>query len=463
MVFLVSCLDDLACRAEPPSPPNIVIIFADDLGWGDLGCYGHPSIRTPYLDRMAAEGMRFTDFYSAGEVCSPSRAALLTGRYPIRSGMCHDRYRVLRRDSTGGLPGEEITLAEALKTRGYATACIGKWHLGNYANVAAHHPLRHGFDHYFGLPHSNDMNPTPGRAEGGRRPARSASRLVGGAAMAQRASSSSAPPTRRRSHAVTPRRPSGSSASTRTVRSSSISRTASPTCRCSPPPRRPARAAAGSTATWSRNSTGASARCSRRSAARGLSENTLVFFTSDNGPWLTQGEAGGSAGLLREGKGSTWEGGMREPGIAWWPSRIKPGAVTHELASTMDLFATALALAGAEVPTDRAIDGVDMSPILLGEGPSRRDVFFYYRGATLYAARKGPFKAHFITQGAYGAAGPEKHDPPLLFHLAHDPAERFNVAAAHPEVIADVAEEVERHRATIVPVKSQFEETMEGR
>ena len=119
----------LRAADHPESRPNIVIILADDLGWGDLGCYGHPSIRTPNLDRMAAEGMRFTDFYAAAEVCTPSRAALLTGRYPIRSGMCHDQYRVLRRDSAGGLPAGEITIAEAVKTLGYATACIGKWHL----------------------------------------------------------------------------------------------------------------------------------------------------------------------------------------------------------------------------------------------------------------------------------------------------------------------------------------------
>jgi arylsulfatase A-like enzyme len=127
-----------------------VIILADDLGYGDLGCYGHPSIRTPNLDRMAAEGMRFTDFYSAAEVCTPSRAGLLTGRYPIRSGMCHNQFRVLRNQSTGHLPDDEITLAEHLKTKGYATGCVGKWHLGVWSNNPAGHPRKHGFDFFFG-------------------------------------------------------------------------------------------------------------------------------------------------------------------------------------------------------------------------------------------------------------------------------------------------------------------------
>eukprot|EP01031_Cornospumella_fuschlensis_P007100 gene7100-8816_t len=144
------------------APPNIVIIYADDLGYGDLGCYGHPTIRTPNLDRMAAEGMRFTQFYSAAEVCTPSRAALLTGRYPIRSGMCHDQIRVLRNKSTGGLPQEEVTLAELLKGQGYKTACIGKWHLGVWSTDPKHNPTNHGFDVHFGLPHSNDMDPNPG-------------------------------------------------------------------------------------------------------------------------------------------------------------------------------------------------------------------------------------------------------------------------------------------------------------
>jgi arylsulfatase A len=149
-----------------------------------------------------------------------------------------------------------------------------------------------------------------------------------------------------------------------------------------------------------------------------------------------------------------------EPGIAWWPGRVRAGVVTHELASTMDLFATGLKLAGAEVPKDRVIDGVDITPILFGAGPSPREVFFYYRGSQLYAVRKGLFKAHLITREAYGSGPPVKHVPPLLFHLGHDPSERFNVAAAHADVLADIAKEIERHRATVRPAKSQLEDTV---
>ncbi|MBI3192355.1 MAG: sulfatase-like hydrolase/transferase, partial [Pedosphaera parvula] len=191
-----------------------------------------------------------------------------------------------------------------------------------------------------------------------------------------------------------------------------------------------------------------------------LTANTFVFFTSDNGPWLIQGDQGGSAGLLREGKGSTWEGGMREPGIAWWPGRIKAGAVTGELASTMDLYTTCLTLAGVPVPQDRVVDGVDMAPILFHNGRSNRDVYFYYRGTQLYAVRKGPYKAHYLTRSAYGKDPVVKHDPPALYHLGHDPSEQFDVSKDHPEVLADIAREVARHQAKLVPGKPQLEEIL---
>jgi arylsulfatase A-like enzyme len=152
--------------AEAQRPLNVVIIMADDLGYGDLACYGHPSIRTPNLDRMAREGMRFTDFYACAAVCTPSRAGLLTGRYPIRSGMTSSKRRVLFPNSTGGLPADEVTIAEALKAHGYATACIGKWHLGHRPQYL---PMNHGFDYYFGIPYSNDMDGVAGSPPGAAR------------------------------------------------------------------------------------------------------------------------------------------------------------------------------------------------------------------------------------------------------------------------------------------------------
>jgi len=191
-----------------------------------------------------------------------------------------------------------------------------------------------------------------------------------------------------------------------------------------------------------------------------LAENTLVFFTSDNGPWLVKELAGGSAGLLREGKGSTWEGGMRVPGIAWWPGKIQAGSVTHELACSMDLFNTSLKLAGAPIPTDRVMDGVDMSPILFGHGKSLRDTLIYYRGNELFAIRKGAFKAHFQT--APGYAGNriqeklEKHEVPRLFNLANDPSEAFDLVSDHPGVIAEIQRIAEQHRATLVPGVPQY-------
>jgi arylsulfatase A len=190
-----------------------------------------------------------------------------------------------------------------------------------------------------------------------------------------------------------------------------------------------------------------------------LAENTLVFFTSDNGPWLVKELAGGSAGLLREGKGSTWEGGMREPGIAWWPGKIKPG-VTRELACSMDLFNTSLKLAGVAIPSDRAMDGVDMSPVLFGDGKSLRDTMIYYRGDELFAVRKGDFKMHLQTAPGYAGNRVqekfEKHETPLLYNLATDPGERFDVVSEHSEVIAEIQKIVAEHKANLLAGTAQY-------
>jgi len=451
-VLALVALAGVSAAAAKEQPPNIVILFVDDLGYGDLGCYGHPTIRTPNLDRMAAEGMRFTDFYSAAPVCTPSRAALLTGRYAVRSGMASEKRRVLFPNSTGGLPAGETTLAEALKGKGYATACIGKWHLGWQRQYL---PRQNGFDYYFGLPYSNDMDrlPTAGGPSGSLTPKVEWWNvpLLRNDDIIERPADQ---------HTLTKRYTEEALGFIKRSRDKPFllylpyTMVHVPLFASKGYAGKSLRGLYGDTLEEIDDSVGQILEALRKQK---LAKNTLVFFTSDNGPWLIQKLAGGSAGLLREGKGSTWEGGMREPGIAWWPGKIKPGVVTSAQACTMDLFTTSLALAGASLPTDRPIDGVDMRPILFGTGSGNRDTFFYYRDTEVYAARKGRFKAHFTTKSSYGQDPIVKHDPPLLFDLASDPSEQFDVAARHPGVVAEIRREVDRHRATVTPVPSQLE------
>jgi len=461
LTLVIVVLLALVSRSEAAArPPNIVIILADDLGYGDLSCYGHPTIRTPNLDRMASEGMRFTDFYVAACVCTPSRAALLTGRLPIRNGMAgSEKRRVIYAKDTGGLPAEEITIASALKSKSYVTACVGKWHLDGGSGDAL--PTKRGFDSYFGLRWSNDMEPSEFIPKGGK-------------------ASMSLTPDPKWWNAVLLR---GEKIIEQPADLSTLTKryTAEATQFIRDNKKKPFFLYFAST--YPHVPLFASEKFKGKSA-RGLfgdvveeldwavgeiletlrkeklAENTLVFFTSDNGPWLVKELAGGSAGLLKEGKGSTWEGGMREPGIAWWPGKIKAGVTTRELACSMDLFNTSLKLAGASVPTDRAMDGVDMSPILFGDGKGLRDTMIYYRGNELFAVRKGNFKAHF--QSAPGYAGNriqekfEKHETPLLFNLANDPGERFDVAGEHPDVVAEIQKIVTDHQAKLVAGKAQY-------
>ncbi len=420
--------------AKPPNvkPPNVIIIFADDLGYGDLACYGHPTIATPNLDRMAREGLRFTQFYVGECVCTPSRAALLTGRLPIRSGMCSDTRRVLFSDSTGGLPDGEITIAEALKTKGYATACVGKWHLGHLPRFL---PMRHGFDSYYGIPYSNDMKPTVLL-----RNAQAIEDPVDQTTLTERYTTEALSFIRQHrggpfflylAHNF-PHVPLHASKAFRD---------------------KSRRGLYGDVVEELDASLGQILNALRELK---IDEQTLVFFTSDNGPWLTQGAAGGSAGLLREGKGSTWEGGMREPAIAWWPSKIPAGRVTAEVASTLDLFATIHHLADIPLPSDRTLDSYDLSDLLSGIGSSPRQAFFYYRGTQLMAARMGSWKAHFKTQPGYGGP-PTAHDRPLLYDLDRDPSEKYDVAEAHPEVISAIRQLTSEHTATVTPVPSQLD------
>ena len=454
--LLLALLTAFSLGLSAAGKPNVVIILADDLGYGDLGCYGHPTIKTPHLDQMAAEGLRFTQFYSAAEVCTPSRAALMTGRYPVRSGMAHNQFRVLRAISTGGLPASEITLAQALKDAGYATGIIGKWHLGVWANnQPQHHPLAHGFDFHFGLMHSNDMNPTAGNppkanALVAQDPAWWNAALYRGRELLEPRTDQTQLTKRYAEEAVKfigankdkpfflylphtfPHTP---------LFASERFKGKSP------------RGIYGDVLAELDWNVGEVLKALKDN---GVADNTLVFFTSDNGPWTLMGaETGGSAGLLKDGKGSTWEGGMRVPGIAWWPGKIKPG-VTDNVATMMDLFPTAAKLAGAKIPNDRPMDGTDLSPLLLEERAVDRGLFCYYRGEKLYAARLGDWKIHFITQAGYNDNKPQVHEKPLLFNLVVDPSEAHEISAEHPDVVSRLVAAVEKHRATVTPVRSQL-------
>lgn len=434
-------------------PPNFVILFADDLGYGDLGCYGHPTIRTPHLDRMAREGLRLTQFYSAAEVCTPSRAALLTGRLPPRNGMCGRQRRVLFPNSRGGLPAEERTLAELLKEKGYATACIGKWHLGH---LPAYLPTQHGFDMYFGVPYSNDMDRVRSAPMG--RAALLAPRIEYWNIPLMRDTQIIERPADQ--HTLTQRY---AEEAVRFIRQHKdrpffvyvpFTMPHVPLFASSSFAGHSRRGLFGDVVEELDAAVGRILDCLRE---EGLGNRTLVVFTSDNGPWLIQNEQGGSAGLLRDGKGSTWEGGMREPAIFWQPGTVPAGMVSAELASTLDLLPTLCKLAGVEPPSDRPLDGYDIRSVLTGGASPRREMF-YYRAYELMAVRLGPWKAHFLTQTGYGQPEPVRHDPPLLFHLEIDPSERFNVAEQHPEVLAEIKALVEKHRAGMQPAPSQLDD-----
>jgi arylsulfatase A len=438
-----------------PTRPNFVVIFADDLGYGDLGSFGNPVFRTPNLDRLAAEGQRWTQFYVAASVCTPSRAGLLTGRYPVRSGMTGPR-SVLFPDSGGGLPAGEITIAEALAKAGYVSGAFGKWHLGHLPQYL---PTRQGFATYWGIPYSNDMDEVPGSPD-----------YRAGARADPRFQANPADynvPILRDGKQV--ERPADQYTITRRYTEKAIEFIRAHRDRpffvylahsmvhiplfASPEFQGHSRAGLYGDVVeevdWSVG------RIVATLQELGLEKRTLVVFTSDNGPWLIFDTHGGSAGPLRGGKGDTFEGGFREPTIFWGPGQVTR-RVVRGLGSTLDLLPTFCALAGVKPPSDRILDGYDLGPVLRGEGKSPRDEMFFYRGREIFAARVGPFKAHFVTQSGYGGDSPVHHDPPLLYQLENDPAERFDVAARHPEVLERIRRRVEAHQATVEEVPDQL-------
>ena len=464
-VFLFICLAllPLTLSAQPMEPPqrrmpNFIILFADDLGYGDLSSYGHPSIRTPNLDAMAEQGQRWTDFYVASPVCSPSRGALLTGKLPNRSGLYGRRSQVLFPNQTGGISDENTTIAEALRELGYATGIVGKWHLGARPE---HLPTRHGFDYWFGLPYSNDMDWANERGAD--------------AYFSPRIEYWNVPLMQSQSvgqeyHDEILERPANQATLTRRYTQHAqefIHRHSDQPFFLFVPytmPHTPLFAGpefAGTSLAgrygdvieeidWSVGEI-------RRSLEdAGVAQDTLVVFTSDNGPWLTMRNDRGSAGPLRDGKGTTFEGGIRVPGVMWWPGSLQPGVV-RDIGSAMDLFPTMLALAGGA--TDDILDGVDLSGTLLRGEPGQREVLAHYRAGELFALRKGPYKIHLITQGAYGL-GPERteHETPLLYHLGADPGESWDLAAERPEILAGMMEAVREHQASMDTRPSLFEQ-----
>ena len=406
-----------ALSAKPAGPPNIVFIYCDDLGYGDLGCYGS-KIRTPNLDRMAAEGMRFTQFYSANPVCSPSRAALLTGRYPTRVGVP----RVLVPRDTTGLPDSETTLAQMLKPRGYKSMCVGKWHLGHLPQFL---PTRRGFDEYYGIPYSNDMSPRPllHNTETIEEPAKLETLTPRYTEQALRfiERSKGAPFFLYMPHTF-PHIPLAASARFR------------------------GRSPLGlygdviEEIDWSVGEVFGALK------KHGLDNDTLVMFSSDNGPWFQ-----GSPGRLRGRKGMTYEGGVREPFLARFPGRIPRGSVCRGVAGTVDILPTFAALTGAALPK-LPLDGIDIWPLLTGRKQElEREALLYFDNWNVQCARWRRWKLHLARYNAmaYSPAPPGGRinmflHPPELYDLENDPDESYDVAPENPGIVEEIRGRVER-------------------
>ncbi|MCX7012750.1 MAG: sulfatase [Candidatus Sumerlaeota bacterium] len=433
MAFLFALVEGThAAPADGPAAarlPNFIVILTDDQGYQDLGCFGSPAIKTPRIDQMAREGMRFTDFYVACPTCTGSRAALLTGCYPQRVGLPWG----LTPQSRNGLSPREITIADLLKTRGYATACVGKWHLGDLTPFL---PTRHGFDEFFGLPYSNDMD----APQAGEPPLP----LMRGERIIEQPVDQDTLTERYTDEAI------------RFIQTN-----------CNRPfflyfphtlPHAPLHVAAKFRGRSQGGLYGDAIECIDWSTGRildalkalQLDRDTLIVYTSDNGPWVELGPRGGSAGPLRGGKATVWEGGMREPAVMWWPGRIPAGAICREVASTIDLLPTLARLAGSEPPKDRVIDGRNIWPLMSGAPGARspHQCFCYYRDYALEAVRSGPWKLHFKAEEGTAVSGREttRAVPSALYDLAADVGEQRDVLQDHPDVVRKLEAEAQAMR-----------------
>ena len=399
--------------------PNVILINCDDLGYGDLGCYGSAVNRTPTLDKMAAEGIRFTDFYSASSVCSPSRGALMTGCYPRRIGFASFGGRwVLFPGQEFGLNPEERTIASLLKEEDYATMCIGKWHCGDQVEFF---PTRHGFDHYYGLPYSNDM----GR-QAGREHLYPPLPLLCDEDVIQEQPDQSGLTERYVEQAVRFIRDNREGPFFLYLAHMYVHLPLYAPGRFMRESENGAYGAAVACIDW------AAGVILDELAQLGIDENTIVIFISDNG---SRGDHGGSNAPLRGAKGTSWEGGYRVPCIARWPGHIQPGQVSEACASSIDLLPTICEVTGAQVPTDRIIDGRSMVPLLKGSGETYgvRDTFFYYFKDEIEAVRYQNWKFFVRRKGEQVSE---------LYDLSVDIGETNNVYDAHPNVVAQLGEKL---------------------
>jgi arylsulfatase A-like enzyme len=398
----------------------VVVIFIDDMGYGDIGPFGATKQRTPHLDRMAKEGMKLTSFY-ATPVCSVSRAQMMTGCYGARVSVPG----VYFPGQSVGLNPSEVTVAERLKEKGYATQMVGKWHLGDQPEFL---PTRQGFDHYLGIPYSNDMLKKSAETKVPVVPLLRDEKVVelmdgeGQRRLVELYTKEAVDFIGRNKdqpfylyfahNAVhTPIYPGAAFAG---------------------------KSQNGRFGDWVEEVDWSVGQVLDTLRAQGLDKDTIVVFTSDNGPWLTKGADGGSAGPLRGGKGSTWEGGVRVPTLAWWPGRIPAGSVNDAVAATIDLLPTFVALAGGTVPATPVIDGRDITPILLGQSKeSARQAHYYFASYDLQAVRQGRWKLALSPQPEGMGKQAAKTPPGLrLYDLDVDIGEQTDVAAQHPEVVA---------------------------
>ncbi len=423
-------------------PPNFVVIFTDDQGYGDVGVFGAKGFTTPNLDRMAAEGRKFSDFHVPAAVCSASRAGLLTGCYPQRVSILG----ALGPGANVGINAEETLISEMLKPLGYATAIYGKWHLGDAEKFL---PLRHGFDEYFGLPYSNDMWPFhPTARNFPDLPLIEGDKVINPKVTGEEQKQLT---TWYTEHATAFIEKNKEKPFFLYV---AHSMPHVPLFVSEKFEGKSEQGLYGDVIMEIDWSVGEILAALKRT---GVDDRTLVLFTCDNGPWLSYGNHAGSAGPLREGKGTTWEGGQREPCIVRWPGKIPAGTVCEEFASTMDLLPTIAALAGAELPKNK-IDGHDIRPLLLGEADAKSpyEAFYYYWNTGLDAVRSGPWKLHFPHSYRSLTGEPGRDGNPggysqettglALYNLSDDVGETRDVAAEHPEIVAKLQKLAEAAR-----------------